>query len=67
MHHVKMIEYTSYWIFGGYENKVALFDDRDITEEEVKRLIRQEDEKHPYVVFITKTQYNNVFRSLKGE
>lgn len=34
---------------------------------EVDKLIREGDEYHPHVVFMTKKQYDNVFRSLKGE
>lgn len=66
-HHVKMIEYVEKYDFWCDQDKVALFDDRDISEEEVNKLIRAGDEYHPHVVFITKTQYDNVFRSLKGE
>lgn len=66
-HHVKMIEYTEKWDMWCEQDKVALFDDRDISEEKVNKLIRKGDEYDPHVVFITKTQYNNVFRSLKGE
>lgn len=66
-HHVKMIEYTEKYDFWDAQDKVALFDGRDISEEEVNKLIREGVEYHPRVVFITKTQYGNVFRSLKGE
>lgn len=66
-HHVKMIEYTEKFDMWCEQDNVALFDDRDISEEEVNKLIREGDEYHPRVVFITKTQYDNVFRSLKGE
>ena len=66
-HHVKMIEYTEKWDMWSEQDNVALFDDRDISEEEVNKLIREGDEYHPYVVFMTKKQYENVFRSLKGE
>ena len=66
-HHVKMIEYTEKYDFWAEQDNVALVDDRDISEEEVNRLIREGDEYHPRVVFMTKKQYNNVFRSLKGE
>lgn len=66
-HHVKMIEYTEKYDFWAEQDNVALFDDRDISEEEVNKLIRGGDEYYPHVVFMTKKQYNNVFRSLKGE
>ena len=66
-HHVKMIEYTEKYDFWAEQDNVALFDDRDISEEEVNKLIRERYEYHPHVVFMTKKQYDNVFRSLKGE
>lgn len=39
-HHVKMIEYTEKYDFWAEQDNVALFDDRDISEEEVNKLIR---------------------------
>lgn len=60
-------EYTEKYDFWTEQDNVALFDDRDISEEEVNRLIREGDEYHPHVAFMTKKQYDNVFRSLKGE
>ena len=66
-HHVKMIEYTEKYDFWAEQDNVALFDDRDISEEEVNKLIREGDEYYPHVVFMTKKQYDDVFRSLKGE
>ena len=66
-HHVKMIEYTERYDFWTEQDNVALFDDRDISEEEVNKLIRERYEYHPHVAFMTKKQYDNVFRSLKGE
>ena len=66
-HHVKTIEYTEKYDFWTEQDKVALFDDRDISEEEVNKLIREGDEYHPHVISMIKKQYDNVFRSLKGE
>ena len=66
-HHIKMIEYIERFDMWAEQDNVALFDERDITEEKVNKLIREGDEYHPYVVFMTKKQYENVFRSLKGE
>ena len=69
-HHVKMIEYKVAYsgeLFTFSEDKVALFDGRDVSEEEVNKLIREEVDEHPFVVVMTKEQYENVFRSLKGE
>ena len=65
-HHVKMIEYTEKYDFWTEQDKVALFDGRDISEEEVNKLIREGDEYHPRVVFMTKKHYDNVFRILNG-
>ena len=47
-----MIEYTEKYFWAEQDN-VALFDDRDMPEE-VNKLIREGDEYHPYVVFMTK-------------
>ena len=66
-YHIKMIEYTERFDMWAEQDNVALFDERDITEKKVNKLIREGDEYHPYVVFMTKKQYENVFRSLKGE
>lgn len=69
-HHVRIIEYEVRYpgkLFTVSEDKVALFDERDISEEEINKLIRKEDDEHPFVVFMTKAQYENIFRSLKGE
>lgn len=66
-HHVKMIEYTEKYDFCCDQDNVALFDDRDISAESVNRLINCGVDYDPYVVFMTKKQYENVFRSLKGE
>ena len=68
-HYVKMIEYEVRYsgeLLTFSEEKVALFDGRDISEEEVNKLIREEVDEHPFVVFMTNEQYENVFRSLKG-
>ena len=51
-HHIKMIEYTERFDMWAEQDNVALFDERDITEEKVNKLIREGDEYHPYVVFI---------------
>lgn len=60
-HCVMCIEYS----IAGYETKmVALFDGRDLTEEEAIRMI-QEDQYSTKMVTMTKDQYMTVFRSLK--
>ena len=68
-HHVKMMELTindGNWSY----KRIALFDDRDITPERVVELIKLYDMDclhSDYFVLLTKEQYKNIFRSLKGE
>lgn len=64
-HHVKMMEVTIDNIYY-LEDRIVLFDDRDITPEEMVKCIR-EDIDNDYFVSFTKEQYKNIFRSLKGE
>lgn len=65
-HHVKMIELTI--DYGAWsDDRIALFDDRDITPEEIVELIKLNIEYSDYFVLLTRQQYKNIFRSLKGE
>lgn len=61
-----MIEYTERFDMWAEQDNVALFYERDITEEKVNKLIREGDEYHPYVVFMTKKQYLK-YRNCKNE
>ena len=61
-HKVKMIEYRRE--FGLlHEDMVALFDERDFTEEQVNKIIRLYD-VYRGVIMIDKETYEMVFRSL---
>ena len=61
-HKVKMIEYRRK--FGLlHEDMVALFDERDFTEEQVNKIIRLYD-VYRGVIMIDKVTYEKVFRSL---
>lgn len=62
-HHIKMIEYKDYYTDEIFEEMVALFDERDLSEKKVIRIINTCPE-HPKVVMMPKTTYENVFRSL---
>ena len=64
-HHVMCIEYDQVWP-GATVHMVALFDERDLTEEEARRLIRSEFGS-PNLVTMGKDQYMTVFRSLKEQ
>lgn len=66
-HHVAMVPYTEELGLLKLE-KVALFDERDFTEEQVSKIIRLYSE-YKGVIMITKETYEQVFRSLikKGE
>ena len=60
--HIKQITFTECW--PGYEvKKVAIFDDRKISGEEVTKLLKC-GEPSPFVIVATETQCNNVFGSL---
>ena len=64
-HRVKMIEYRRE--FGLlHEDMVALFDERDFTEEQVNKIIRLYD-VYRGVIMIDKATYEMVFRSLIGK
>lgn len=68
-HHVKMMELTIDYGNWSYD-RIALFDDRDITPERVVELTKLHDMPclhSDYFVLLTKEQYKNIFRSLKGE
>lgn len=68
-HHVMMMELTI--DYGNYSyDRIALFDDRDITPERVVELTKLYDLESlhsDYFVLLTKEQYKNIFRNLKGE
>lgn len=64
-HHVKMMELTINYGDWSYD-RIALFDDRDITPEQVIKLVREADQNE-YFVLLTKEQYKNIFRSLRKE
>lgn len=67
--HIMMCQYTERW--PSIERRmVALFDERDFSEDEVLRLVNSHQaENNENIVIITQHQFNTVFRSLlqKGE
>lgn len=64
MEHLKLIQFNVTYPQAEGEpfvlEKVALFDDRHVSEEEVMRMI-EADEASPTVVYMTKEQYIQVF------
>lgn len=62
-HSIAMLSFTRQYYPGLTSEMVALFDDRDLTEEEARRLISA-DEYSSNLIVMTKTQYETVFRSL---
>lgn len=64
-HKVKMIEYRRE-LGLLHEDMVALFDERDFTEEQVNKIIRLYD-VYRGVIMTDKTTYEMVFRSLIGK
>ncbi len=66
-HHIKLIEF--YEMHGPIKvDKIALFDDRDFTEEEVLDIVKNDIyEWYSKLIVINKRNYDIVLRSLKGE
>lgn len=62
-HNIKMVQYKKFE--GGVieTDMVALFDERDFTEKEIKTIIQTHDFYHG-VIMIDKPTYEMVFRSL---
>ncbi|MDD6828071.1 MAG: hypothetical protein PUE12_18535 [Oscillospiraceae bacterium] len=68
-HHVKMMELTIDYGTWSYD-RIALFDDRDITPETIVELTKLYDMDclhSDYFILLTRQQYKNIFRSLKGD
>ena len=63
MKHMKKIEYAEAYPGGLECPMIALFDDRQISADEVRKHIRS-GEYSPFVIVTTQTQFNNVFASL---
>ena len=66
-HHVKLIEFCEIREPVRID-KIALFDDRDFTEEEVLDIVKNDIyEWYSKLIVINKRNYDIVLRSLKGE
>lgn len=64
-HHVACITYQLCYT-SCKQDMVALFDERDLSEKEALRIIRA-DAYDKRLITMSQTQYETVFRSLKGE
>lgn len=62
MHHIARIDFEQKWPNGLSVFNVALFDSRDLTEDEALKLIRAEAYDKRLVV-MTQAQFETVFRS----
>lgn len=62
-HHIARIDFEQKWPNGLSVFNVALFDDRDLTEDEALKLIREEAYDNRLVV-MAQAQFETVFRSL---
>jgi hypothetical protein len=62
MHHIARIDFEQKWPNDLSVFSVALFDDRDLTEDEALKLIRAEAYDKRLVV-MTQAQFETVFRS----
>lgn len=60
--HIGKLEYDEQYPFFRIQ-KVALYDKRDLSAEQVEEIIRSGDDNH-YVAIISKATFENVFRSL---
>ena len=65
--HITVIEFTKYWGNGFSIDMVALFDERDLSQEEALCIINSGEEIAPNIVVMQKRSYTNVFRSLFKE
>lgn len=65
--HITVIEFTKDWGNGFSLDMVALFDDRDMSQEEALRIINSGEEIAPNIVVMQKRSYTKVFRSLFKE
>lgn len=63
IHHIARIDFEQRWPNGLSVFNVALFDDRDLTEDEALKLIREEAYDNKMAV-MTQAQFETVFRSL---
>lgn len=63
IHHIARIDFEQRWPNGLPVFNVALFDDRDLAEDEALKLIRTEAYDKRLVV-MTQAQFETVFRSL---
>ena len=68
-HNVCLIEYEKeYGVFKKHTEKmVALFDGNTIKEEDVMKVIKEDDNYHPDIIFCSKKQYLSVFASMMGK
>lgn len=64
-HHIMCITYQECYP-GCKQDMVALFDERDLSKDEALRIIRA-DAYDKRLITMSQTQYETVFRSLKGE
>lgn len=62
MEHLKKIEFTEGWASCEIP-QIAMFDDRQISAEDVRKHIRS-GEYSPFIIICTTTQFSNVFASL---
>lgn len=62
-HHIARIDFEQKWPNGLSVFNVALFDDRDLTEDEALKVIREEAYDNRLVV-MDQAQFETVFRSL---
>lgn len=65
--HVKVMD-LSYTCENHSYNRLAIFDERDITPEKIVELLNIDPfENNDNFIVITPTQYKNIFRSMRGE
>ncbi len=62
---VMCVEFTKHWFHGLEEQMVALFDVRDVSEEDVVAYVNSNQSSHPSIAVIPKQTYETVFRSLR--
>lgn len=61
---VLIIRYTKNHTKSVQEKMVALFEESEISEEEVKEIIASYIEEHDKIAFMSEKTYNSVFKSI---
>ncbi len=62
MEHIMAVSYALKWSETLSEDKVAVFDDRQISQEDVLRHVNEGETYDARIVYMTEKQFQNLFR-----